>query len=100
MMTSDRGDARPLCAADECVCVCVFVEATAFSFPLARDGAGAGGGGGGGGRAYSRVHSRAVWSCRMRFRVYSVAIEGTYYILASDISRENSVSPNGSPKDS
>ena len=37
-------------------------------------------GGGGGGLAYKRVHSRAVLSCFVRLRTYSVAIEGTVVI--------------------
>ena len=61
----------------------------ARALPLARvDGAGVvalgagmdlmtGGAGGGGGLAYRRVHSRAVLSCLLRLRTYSVAIEGT-----------------------
>jgi len=56
-----------------------------FSFPflllLPEAGVGfdadGGGGGGGGGRAYSSVHRFAVLSCWTRFRMYSVATEGT-----------------------
>lgn len=56
-----------------------------FSFPflllLPEAGVGSdadgGGGGGGGGRAYSSVHRFAVLSCWTRFRMYSVATEGT-----------------------
>lgn len=79
-------------AEDEDVPFCAEgATAGARALPLARfDGAGvdvldlvealaaeSAAGGGGGGLAYRRVHSRAVLSCFVRLRRYSVAIEGT-----------------------